>query len=348
MGQSAQQLVKQGDRVVGVVTKGRDGKYARFLAKKGVILATGDFGGNREMCEDLLTDISGLFDPDERFANRGRSGIGIKMGVWAGGRMEPRPLPSMGGNHPLLMGPLGAFGGVPWFDGNGRRFCNEGIGDPVFAGLAVSPMKHGPMTVLFDSSVFDDLEVGAYAHGAFWFGGEMSAMMLKESMEGAAKAGPEGYLPPTMPMPMSVAAPPKIYMADTLEELADRLGMDGETKQVFLASVANYNAGAAQGRDEEFGKDPQMLNPIDAPPYYAYQTSLKNGIGTFLCTVGGLLTDEYQNVLDERKDPIPGLYATGNCCGRRFGPQYSTPIAGVSIGIAITLGREAGRIVAKL
>ena len=72
------------------------------------------------------------------------------------------------------------------------------------------------------------------------------------------------------------------------------------------------------------------------------------GIGGFLVTVGGLLTDEYQNVLNQKKDPIPGLYATGNCCGRRFGLQYSTPIAGVSIGIAMTLGREVGRIVAEL
>ena len=71
-------------------------------------------------------------------------------------------------------------------------------------------------------------------------------------------------------------------------------------------------------------------------------------IGSFLVTVGGLLTDEYQNVLNREREPIPGIYATGNCCGRRFGPQYSTPIAGVSIGMAITLGREVGRTVANL
>ena len=63
--------------------------------------------------------------------------------------------------------------------------------------------------------------------------------------------------------------------------------------------------------------------------------------------MGGLLTDENQNVLGQDFTPIPGLFATGNCCGRRFGPQYSTPTAGVSIGIAITLGREAGKEAAK-
>jgi len=61
-----------------------------------------------------------------------------------------------------------------------------------------------------------------------------------------------------------------------------------------------------------------------------------------MVTVGGLVTDGKQQVIDEYYKRIPGLFATGNCCGRRFGPQYSTPIAGVSIGMAVTLGREAG------
>lgn len=343
-GQSAQQLVMDGGRAVGVIVKDKEGKYTRYLAKKGVILATGDFGGNKEMCADLLTDMSDLFEEGEKFTGPGRSGIGIRMGVWAGGRMEARPVPTMGGNHTMMMGPIGSFGGVPWFDEGGRRFCNEGIGDPVFQGLAITPLKHRPVTALFDSGIYDDLETSAYAHGAFWFAGDMSKTRLDEAMESARKAGAEGYTPPPGPVPLSSP----VYAADTLEELADRLGYAGEAKETFLASVARYNAQAAQGRDDDFGKDPQMLHPVDEPPYYAYKNSTGDGVGNFLCTVGGLLTDEYQNVLDEKKDPIPGLYATGNCTGRRFGLQYSTPIAGVSIGIAITLGREAGRIVAEL
>ena len=62
-----------------------------------------------------------------------------------------------------------------------------------------------------------------------------------------------------------------------------------------------------------------------------------------LCAVGSLLTDENQNVLGQDFQKIPGLYATGNCSGERFPILYTTPVAGVSIGIAITLGREVGR-----
>ena len=38
---------------------------------------------------------------------------------------------------------------------------------------------------------------------------------------------------------------------------------------------------------------------------------------------------------------------TGNDCGRRFGIEYCTPIPGVSLGMAITLGRECGKSVEK-
>ena len=62
--------------------------------------------------------------------------------------------------------------------------------------------------------------------------------------------------------------------------------------------------------------------------------------------MGGLLTDEDQRCLDKDFEPIPGLYASGNTCGRRFGTQYAPPMAGASISVAITLGREAGKAVA--
>ena len=56
----------------------------------------------------------------------------------------------------------------------------------------------------------------------------------------------------------------------------------------------------------------------------------------------------YQQVLNRDFESIPGLYATGNCSGRRFGVQYTTSLPGQSIGIAQTLGRELGLYLAGL
>lgn len=138
----------------------------------------------------------------------------------------------------------------------------------------------------------------------------------------------------------------RMYCADTLEELADMLGFAGEKKANFLASIDRYNRFCANGRDEDFGKDPRLLLPLCKPPYYAFRRRVQIG-NEFLATVDGLWTDERQNVLDMKKEPIPGLYATGNCCGRRWGVQYSTPIPGVSIGMAWTLGRLCGQNAAQ-
>ena len=67
-----------------------------------------------------------------------------------------------------------------------------------------------------------------------------------------------------------------------------------------------------------------------------------------MATLSGLVIDEAQRVLDGEGDPIPGLYASGNSSGGRFALQYSTPMAGVSIGMALTLGRLLGLALAEL
>jgi predicted oxidoreductase len=70
-------------------------------------------------------------------------------------------------------------------------------------------------------------------------------------------------------------------------------------------------------------------------------------LGFALATTGGFVTTNHQQVLDENYEPIPGLYASGNTCGMRFGSAYITPMAGVSIGTALTLGRELGKYLAE-
>jgi hypothetical protein len=343
-GMDAQQLVMKSKRVAGVVAKDSQGQYIKYTANKGVILAAGDFGGNREMCYDLLTDIADIFDEGEDVLSLGRDGRGIQMGVWAGGRLEARPLAAMGGNSDPLMGVIDSFGAL-WVDENGQRYCNEGFGDPVFAGFPAAQEKRGSRTIVFDSNIFENLQYSAPAHTSFFINNAAAEKRLGDKMEAAREAGAKGYhIGPTPGHPPGRST---LYAADSLADLADYVGFKDRAKQNFLDTVKRYNQFCARGRDEDFGKDKRLLHPLVNPPYYA-EPKKKSSIGFLLVTCGGLLTDEHQNVLNQKRDPIPGLYATGNCCGRRFGPQYSTPMSGVSIGIAITLGREVGQIVAKL
>lgn len=104
----------------GAIAGTKAGEYIRCLAKKAVVLAAGDFSGNRKMVEELRCDISDLFAPGDKLPpSFGRRGRGHQLGVWACGRLEARPLPAVGGSTVTPMGPC-AFGAL-WLDRDGRR-----------------------------------------------------------------------------------------------------------------------------------------------------------------------------------------------------------------------------------
>ncbi|HAY94781.1 FAD-dependent oxidoreductase, partial [Shewanella sp.] len=48
----AQQLIQdESGKVIGVIAQTRDGKYHKYMAKKGVILSSGDYQNNKAMCD---------------------------------------------------------------------------------------------------------------------------------------------------------------------------------------------------------------------------------------------------------------------------------------------------------
>ncbi|NCU12278.1 MAG: FAD-binding protein, partial [Sphingomonadaceae bacterium] len=73
------------------------------------------------------------------------------------------------------------------------------------------------------------------------------------------------------------------------------------------------------------------LRPLSKGPFYA-MPMYPGDIGTN----GGLRTDPKARVLDGKGQPIPGLYAIGNCAASAMGESY--PGAGVTIGPALTFG----------
>ena len=376
---TGEQLVKTGERVTGVIAKDKDG-YLQINAKKGVILAAGDFSRNAEMVEDLCDEITTLKDEGQVVVAsvRGQDGSGILMGVWAGCRMSPSPIATMVANY-FFPHQVIVTAATVWLDRDGNRYCNEGFGDVVIAGTEGARLPDGYVTSVFDSDLPEWLTYQAPGHNSIASSSEEDMSRIYSLMQSAREAGKEGcslnmrpvhtpppggghrQAPPDMAEMFGAGGPGgpggpdmppggpggredpmgRMFCADTLEELADALGFTGEKKENFLNSIARYNQFCENGRDEDFGKDPRILLKLCKPPYYAFRRHVQIG-NEFLATVDGLWTDEKQNVLDRKKEPIPGLYATGNCCGRRWGVQYSTPIPGVSIGMAWTLGRLCG------
>jgi 3-oxosteroid 1-dehydrogenase len=139
-----------------------------------------------------------------------------------------------------------------------------------------------------------------------------------------------------------------ILKANTLPELAEKLGIDAEG---LTDTVAKMNEYAKTGVDPEFGRGGTIfdryygdlkvtpnpnLGPIDAPPFYAMRTYPGE-----LGTKGGLVVDARSRVLTESGEVIPGLYATGNCTASVMGHTYPGP--GATLGPTTTFGYVAAR-----
>lgn len=127
------------------------------------------------------------------------------------------------------------------------------------------------------------------------------------------------------------------YRANTLDELADKLGI--EDKGVFLASIQRYNELCVKGVDEDFGKDPKWMNAILTPPFYGIRRHLRVSA---LCS--GVYTNASGQALDANKAPIAGLYCVGNLGGQFYGgADYPFHATGLSLGHCYTFGRLAGK-----
>jgi len=92
-----------------------------------------------------------------------------------------------------------------------------------------------------------------------------------------------------------------IVQADTVEELADKLGLPKDT---FTATVNRYNELAAKGEDEDYGKEDYRLSTLSEAPFYGVRQSG----GYLICTMDGIQIDDNMHALDHDFKAIPGLY----------------------------------------
>ena len=125
---------------------------------------------------------------------------------------------------------------------------------------------------------------------------------------------------------------PKDVYADSLEELAEKMGVEYAT---LKATVDRYNELSEKGVDQDFGKPAEFMFPIKGPKYAAFYYT-----PCITVTFGGLETDLAARVLDVDGNIIPGLYATGESAPTGiYGTIY--PGCGTSIGSAVLWGRVA-------
>lgn len=125
------------------------------------------------------------------------------------------------------------------------------------------------------------------------------------------------------------------YIADTIRELAEKIGADPDTMEAAM-NAYNEDFNSAEKVDRVTGKAiTANINIGESGPYYAIR--LINGVHY---TAGGVVINVNTETLKEDGTVIPGLYSAGEVTGGLHGSGRYT---GNSISEVMIFGRQAGR-----
>jgi len=124
-----------------------------------------------------------------------------------------------------------------------------------------------------------------------------------------------------------------VVSADTAEELAEQLGLDGAA---LAETIEQWNADCEAGADSQF--ENTTLTKIEGKLY-----GYRFGVGAHYM-MGGVLINENTQVLDENEEPIEGLYAAGEVTGGFHG---QVRVDGSGTGDAFVFGHLAGEKIAE-
>ena len=342
---SLAKLEKDADgRITGIIAQStEDDHFIRYNANDGVLLACGGFPGNPYMMEQL--DPLGTSVTTACSYSPSDKGYGIRAAVWAGANLDKEAAPMLFDRGIVAPGvdagyveSENSFGGKAFpgeikqynpgtqpflkVNRNGERFANESspYNDIVYAAA------HQPGRVyaqICDANILEDVKrfhtIGCSAQTR-----NAGAEYLQKQMDNAEEKG-------------------CFFKADTIEELADKLGFTGEAKDTFLATVDRYNELYDQQNDEDFGKPAYRLSAIRKAPFYGCWLG-----ASLLCTEQGIAINEKGQALDNDNKPMPGLYVTGDMSGSFFANNYPCLMAGVAMGRTLTFAMKAIKQMAGL
>ncbi len=329
----AQSVLTENGRVVGMNVGGQGGS---IRAHHGVVLACGGFPQD-------VKRIAQAYPHLQRGGNHlsptpeSNTGDGVLIAEQAGADVDLRFKDAAAwmpvSRVPYRNGQSGVFPhlldrykpGVIGVMADGRRFCNESnsyhdVGVDMIA--AARHNQTGKDTVMW--LVCDKTTLGKYGLG-----------IVKPAPMPIGKFIRNGYL----------------TEGRTLADLAGACGIDAEGLQ---ATVHEYNQGAAQGVDAQYGRGSTAFNryladpanqpnpcvaPIQNGPFYAVKLMMGD-LGTF----DGIQTTVVGEVKRRDGTVIDGLYAVGNDRASIMGGNY--PGAGITHGPNMTFGYVTAKHIA--
>jgi 3-oxosteroid 1-dehydrogenase len=313
LGAKVDGLTVERGRVTGV----RMADGALLSARKGVVLATGGYEWN----EDLMRDfdcIPGL----QPLSPPGSTGDGLIMGAEIGAAIR-----RVQNNLSVMLG----YHLVPDEPGREPIQCMAGISEMCSPHtIVVNKAGHRFADESYFQSVVPELlKFDTLTHDY----ANLPCFLIFDQQFAVSYSLAHS--------PVGAAIPASVARADTISELAGRLGIDAYGLE---RTVVRFNGFAATGVDEDFmrgalrwrladrsreGRRNASLGTLDQSPFYAIE--LHPSLGS---TSAGLLTNAHAQVLHQRRHPIPGLYASGVVAARtELGAGYQ---AGLNLASGMT------------
>ena len=304
----AKDIIRDADgRVTGVLAKSnKTHRYTLVKAEKGVIVATGGFGANVKLRQEVNTGVFKDYDLGPKIGctnfQLSAQGSGIIMGKEIGANVIGMPDIQV---HPCgtpgtgLMEMIRTSGRNRVFiNTDGNRFVNEGAARDVLA-KAIFAQKGSTYYVVVNHLRYPSLT---------WVDNN------------GAKVGDMIDLGRVVP-------------ANTLDELAAKLKMPAAN---LKASIDTYNAVVRGEKKDPLGfvANNKADKVMTEGPWYACQK-----VPTVHHTMGGLQINTEAQVLDANGHVIPGLYACGETTG---GIHGSNRLGGNAIADVMVFGRTAG------
>lgn len=294
---AATELIIEGGKVAGAKAVTNDGANVTLHANKGVVLATGGFAANAAMVAEYNNYWPGLTDSAKTTNAPTLTGDGIVMAKAVGADLTGMAFTQM----------------IPTASpADGSLFTAVGGSAEIMAFVN----KEGKRFV----SEYEERDVISKAA----FEQEDALFFIIADKDLASTVDYSG-----------LEAAGYVYSANTLEELAEKIGVPADT---FVAEIERYNSFCTTGVDEDFGK-PYFGPPIDEAPFVATPRS-----PALHHTMGGVKIDTETHVLTEDGNPIPGLYAAGEVCG---GIHAGNRLGGNAMTDFLVFGRIAGENAAK-
>lgn len=345
LGHRVLEVVSRDGRVVGVAGESRSGRFT-IHARRGVLFATGGFTHDATLMRSHMAvpvTLGGASRGSRGDFLRIASALGARLHNTSAAWLAPIPLEALVADPESVTTNIFALRGDSMLlvNKHGRRTVNEKL---PYHELARAMLRWDPTEAEYpDLRMFMVFDEGA-----------------REHFSDGTSGNP--ITPPGFDDPHLVVADSLPRLADALRRRVDEVGpgaMAGVTPSSTFAdelvrSVDRFNRHAVAGSDPDLGRGRSPIelfrngparpdnpgNPALYPlrpegPYYA----LILAPGT-LDTKGGPAIDTSARVLRAADgQPIPGLFAAGNCAGFPSGQAYWA--GGATIGLAVAFGYRA-------